>query len=69
MPDVEAPVVDYANTNEKKDDSSSSDGNWSYTAGGSRDPDDLVHRRLKQRHIQMWVRFCGLTDEASSFVA
>ena len=53
MPDVEDPVVVYANTNEKKDDSSSSNGSWSYTAGGSRDPDDVVRRGLKQRHIQM----------------
>jgi hypothetical protein len=53
MPDVEAPTVVYVNMNEKNDDSSSSDGNWSYTAGGSRDPDDMVRRRLKQRHIQM----------------
>ena len=55
MPDIEAPAVVYVNTNEKKDayDSSSSSGDWSYTAGGSRDPDDVVRRRLKQRHIQM----------------
>ncbi|KAF9784365.1 general amino acid permease 1 [Thelephora terrestris] len=53
MSDIEAPAVVYVNTNEKKDDSSSSSGNWSYTAGGSRDPDDMVRRRLKQRHIQM----------------
>jgi hypothetical protein len=56
MSDIEAPAVVHVNTNEKKDvidDSSSSSENRSYTAGGSRDPDDMVRRRLKQRHIQM----------------
>lgn len=53
MPDIEAPTAVHVNTDEKKDDSSSFDGNWSYTAGGSRDPEDMVRRRLKQRHIQM----------------
>lgn len=61
MSDVEAPAVVHVNTDEKKDDSSSSDGNWSYTAGGSRDPDDMVRRLLKQRHIQMWVPFRAST--------
>lgn len=53
MPDIEAPTVVYVNAGEKKDGSSFSSENWSDTAGGSRDPDDRVRRRLKQRHIQM----------------
>ena len=53
MPDIEAPAVVYVNATEKdKDDSSSSNGNWSH-GFGSQDPVDLVQRRLKQRHIQM----------------
>ena len=56
MPDAEAPTVVYVNANEKdKDDNSSSYGGWSHKVGGSQDPTNLVQRRLKQRHIQMWV--------------
>lgn len=53
MTDIETPAVIYINTKEKKDDSSLSSGDWSYNAGGIRDPNDVVRRRLKQRHIQM----------------
>ena len=56
MHDIEAPAIVYVNANEKdKDDNSSSNGDWSHKAGGSQGPADLVQRRLKQRHIQMWV--------------
>jgi len=54
MSDVEAPATVYINANGKdKDDSSSSNGDWTHKAGGPQDPVDLVQRRLKQRHIQM----------------
>lgn len=53
MPDVEVPVVDYVDTDEKQKSDSSSNGNWPHPVGGSLDQVDLVQRRLKQRHIQM----------------
>ena len=54
MLDVEAPATVYVDTNEKrKDDSSSSNGNWTHPVGGSQGPVDMMQHRLKQRHIQM----------------